>query len=582
MTIGETALIRGATKTVSNTHKKPWQQYLRLLGPEAADLRTIVVYGAASAVLTLAVPLTVDALISNITFGTLLTPLVVLVSILMGCLVMQAVLRALQAWIAEVIERRIFVRVVSDLSWRLPRVDIRSFDRRHGPEMVNRFFDTITLQKSSSKLFLTLTNIVLTTGVGLTVLSFYHPFLLGFAIALLVAITILLFVFGIGGVRTAVDESIAKYEVAAWLQELARNTTAFCTKGGADFAKQRAEHLVDEYITARRKHYRILFRQICSSFGLQILASTAVLAIGGWLVIDQQLTVGQLIASELIVTAVVSNITKLGSVLDSWYDVCAASDKLGHLIDLPLERQNGDALAPSEQGVALHMESVRCAIDPGTALAALHDLTLTVAAGERVALTGAAGGDSSLLLDVLFGLREPVSGHVTVDGLDLRQLRLDQTRDAFALVHGTEIVDGTILDNLRFGRADVSPNAVRNALQEVALWDDVMSLPKGLETTLTTGGGPLTASQATRLMLARAILGEPRLLLLDGPLDALTPAVRRKVLPSLFDKRHRWTVLIATNVADVIAACDRVFDCESAACSVELDQLTAGGEEQQP
>ena len=100
MTIGQTALNRGATKTVSNTHKKPWQQYLRLLGPEAADLRTIVVYGAASAVLTLAVPLTVDALISNITFGTLLTPLVVLVSILMVCLVMQAVLRALQAWIA--------------------------------------------------------------------------------------------------------------------------------------------------------------------------------------------------------------------------------------------------------------------------------------------------------------------------------------------------------------------------------------------------------------------------------------------------------------------------------------------------
>lgn len=566
---------------MSNTHKKPWQQYLRLLSPEAADLRTIVVYGAASAVLTLAVPLTVDALISNITFGTLLTPLVVLVGILMGCLLLQGVLRALQAWIAEVIERRIFVRVVSDLSWRLPRVDIRAFDRSHGPELVNRFFDTMTVQKSSSKLFLALTNIVLTTGVGLTVLSFYHPFLLGFAIALLVAISILLFVFGIGGVRTAVNESIAKYDVAAWLQELARNTTAFCTKGGADFAHQRAERLVDTYVTARRKHFRILFRQICSSLGLQILASTSVLAIGGWLVIDQQLTVGQLIASELIVTAVVANITKLGSVLESWYDVCAASDKLGHLIDLPLERQSGDSLDSSTKGVALHLESVRCAIDPGTELAELHDLTMTVKAGERVALTGAAGGDSSLLLDVLFGLREPLSGHVTVDGLDQRQLRLDETRDAFALVHGTEIVDGTILDNLRFGRQNVSPTAVRNALQEVALWDEVMSLANGLDTELTTGGGPLTASQATRLMLARAILGEPRLLLLDGPLDALTPTVRRKVLPSLFDKRHAWTVLVATNAPDVIDACDRTFDCESAACAIELDPKSQDDKESQ-
>ncbi|MFT4512562.1 MAG: putative ABC transport system ATP-binding protein [Planctomycetota bacterium] len=564
---------------MADSLKKPWRQYLRLLGPEAPDLRTIVVYGAASAVLTLAVPLTVDALISNITFGTLLTPLVVLVSILLGCLVMQGVLRALQAWIAEVIERRIFIRVVSDLSWRLPRVDIRAFDRRHGPEYVNRFFDTITVQKSSSKLFLELTNIVLTTVVGLAVLSFYHPFFLMFAIGLLVAVAILIFGFGVGGVRTAVTESVAKYEVAAWLQELARNTTAFCTKGGAEFAAERANQLVSTYVTARRRHFRVLFRQICSSYGLQIFAGTTVLAIGGWLVIDQQLTVGQLIASELIVTAVVANITKLGSVLETWYDVCAASDKLGHLVDLPLERQTGELLTHNAPGVAVHLESVRCSASENTELGNLHDLTLTVKPGERVALTGAAGGDSSLLLDVLYGLREPIAGHVTVNGLDLRQLRLDQTRDEFALVHGTEIVDGSIIDNLRFGREEVSPTDVRDALIDVGLWDEIMTLPQGLETELTTGGGPLTAGQATRLMLARAILGEPRLLLLDGPLDALTPSNRETVLKRLFDKRHQWTVLIATNNSDVIAACDRTFDCESAHGEVAVGDAVNDGEE---
>ncbi|MFK7741711.1 MAG: ABC transporter transmembrane domain-containing protein, partial [Planctomycetota bacterium] len=315
---------------MANSNRKPWQQYWRLLRPEAPDLRTIIVYGAASAVLTLAVPLTVEALISNITFGTLLTPLVVLVGVLLGCLVLQGALGALQAWIAEVVERRIFVRVVSDLSWRLPRVDIRAFDSHHGPELVNRFFDTVTVQKSSSKLFLELTNIVLTTGVGMIVLSFYHPFLLGFVLALVVAIIVLVFGLGVGGVRTAVRESISKYEVAAWLQELARHTTAFCTKGGAEFAQQRAETLVGTYVDARRRHFRVLYRQIISALGLQVLASTAVLAIGGWLVIDQQLTPGQLVASELIVTAVVANITKLSSVLESWYDVCAASDNLGH------------------------------------------------------------------------------------------------------------------------------------------------------------------------------------------------------------------------------------------------------------
>ena len=556
---------------MSKSTARPWQQYARLLRPEAPDLRTIVVYGAASAVLTLAVPLTVDALISNITFSTLLAPLVVLVGVLLGCLVLQGVLGALQAWIAEVIERRIFVRVVGDLAWRLPRVEIGAFDRAHGPEKVNRFFDTVTVQKSSSKLFLEVTNIVLTTGVGMMVLAFYHPFLLVFVLALLAAIAVLVFVFGLGGVRSAVDESVAKYEVAAWLQELARHTTAFCTKGGADFARRRAERLVGSYVSARKRHFRVLFRQICSALGLQVVASTSVLAIGGWLVIDQQLTPGQLVASELIVTAVVANITKLGSVLESWYDVCAASDKLGHLLDLPLERQTGAEPEFSGDGVALELNDVRCALDNGQDLGDLRDLSLDVKPGERIALTGPAGGDASLLLDVLYGLRQPVHGHVTVDGLDLRQLRLDRTRDEFALVHGTEIVEGTLLDNLKFGRDDVSITEIRDALRDVGLWDIVLALPDGLETRIATGGQPLTPSQASQLMLARAILAEPRLLLLDGALDRLTPTLRRRVIAHLFDEKHRWTMLVATNERDVIAACDRSLDCDTAACAVEGD-----------
>ena len=552
---------------MTSQEKTPWQQYARLLRPEAADLRTIVVYGAASAVLTLGVPLTVDALISNITFGTLLTPLVVLVAVLLGCLLLQGLLGALQAWIAEVVERRIFVRVVGDLAWRLPRVDIRAFDRTHGPELVNRFFDTVTVQKSSSKLFLEVTNIALTTSVGMTVLAFYHPFLLVFVMALLAAIALLVFVFGAGGVRTAVAESAAKYEVAKWLQELARHTTAFCTQGGADFARRRAERLAGDYIQARRRHFRVLFRQICSALGLQVLASTAVLAIGGWLVIDQQLTPGQLVASELIVTAVVANITKLGSVLESWYDVCAASGKLGHLIDLPLERQTGASPEVIGTGVELELREVRCSTEHGQGVS---DLSLKVAPGERVALTGPAGGDASLLLDVLYGLRQPASGHVTVDGLDLRQLRLDRTRDQFALVHGTEIVEGTLLDNLAFGREDVPATEVRDALRDVGLWDEVLALPDGLETRLVTGGQPLTPSQASQLMLARAVLGEPRLLLLDGALDKLTPSLRRRVIAHLFDERHKWTMLVATNQPDVIDACDRTLDCGAAACAVEV------------
>ena len=540
-------------------HLLPWWRFLHLLRPEAGDMATIVVYGAAGAVLALAVPLTVDALISNIFFGTLLTPLLVLVGVLLGCLLLQAVLRALQAYVAEVIERRIFVRVAGDLAWRLPRVDIAAFDRRHGPELLNRFFDTITVQKSSSKLLIAVTNIVLQSGVGMAVLAFYHPFLLVFVLCLLLAVLVLVFGLGLGGVRTSIAESVAKFEVGAWLQEIARHTTAFCTKGGAEFARQRTDELCRDYLHARRRHFRVLFRQICGSLGLQVIAGCAVLAIGGWLVIDQQLTPGQLVASELIVTAVVANLTKLGEVLQGFYDACAASDKLGHLIDLPLERQAGDQLAAG-RGAALGLHTVRCGVPDNPH--SLCEFDLTIAAGERLALVGSPGGSASHVLDVIYGLRQPTQGHVTVAGLDLRQLRLDTMRDAMALVHGTEIVEGSLRENLLFGRDGVPPETVRDALQAVSLWNEVLALPQGLDTPLSTRGYPLSSSQSSRLMIARAILSAPRLLLLDGALDVLDAAVRSDVVAHLFDRAHDWTALVVTQMPDVIAACDRHLDLE--------------------
>lgn len=546
----------------------PWRRYLGLLRPEASDMLTIVVYGAGSAVLTLAVPLTVDALISNIIFVALLTPLVVLVAVLLGCLVLQGILRVLQVYVVEVIERRIFVRVAGDLAWRLPRVRIEAFDQRHGPELVNRFFDTLTIQKSSSKLLIAVTNVVLQTGVGMAVLAFYHPFLLILVLVMLLALLGIVLL-GLRGVRTSIAESICKFEVAAWLQELARHTTAFCTHGGAEFATARANELCRSYVQARKLHFGIWFRQVCSGVVLQIFAATAVLGIGGWLVIDQQLTPGQLVASELIVAAVIANFTKLDSILKDWYDVCTAADKVGHLMDLPLERQGGEALAASQRGVRVELKGVSCGA-PGNKNS-LHEFNLVVGAGERMALVGSTGASGSHLLDVLFGLREPLQGYVTIDGLDLRQLRLDRTRDDFALVHGTEIVEGTIRENLLFGRAEIGPERVRDALLAVGLWQEVLDLPSGLETQISTRGTPLSVSQASRLMLARAILSEPRLLLLDGAIDVLTMPIRQQVMKHLFDRRHGWTVLVVTQEPDVVAACDRRIEFE------ETAPLTSGG-----
>jgi len=253
-------------------------------------------------------------------------------------------------------------------------------------------------------------------------------------LGLVAAVAVIVFGFGWRGTRNAVAESIAKYEIAAWLQELARQTEAFRTKGGADFAAARADELCRRYIEARRCHFRIWFRQFLGSVVLQIIAATAVLAVGGWRVIEQQLTPGQLVASELIVTAVAGNLIKVADVLKDWDDACVSADKLGHLVDLPLERQDGAALPAGGKGVAVDLRGVACAV-PGEG-AARQGFDLSIRAGERVALVGSTGGAASYVLDALFGLRDPVAGTITIDGLDLRQLRLDATRGVDATAAG--------------------------------------------------------------------------------------------------------------------------------------------------
>jgi ABC-type bacteriocin/lantibiotic exporter with double-glycine peptidase domain len=536
-------------------HMGPSRRLLGLLWPERSEIVTLLIFAVAVGVLTLAIPLTVDALVSNVAFGSLLLPLIVLALVLFGCLLLSGAVRALQVYVLEVLQRRIFVRVAADLAWRLPRVRTDALDRAHGPELVNRFFDVLTVQKGTAMLLLDGITVVLSALVGLTVLAFYHPFLLGFAVVLIVALFFIVFVMGRGAVRTAIAESLAKYEVAGWLEELVRHPTAFRTAGGAELALDRLDQHARRYLMARRSHFRILLSQIVGSLLLQAVAATALLTLGGWLVISNQLTLGQLVASELIVSLVVSNVAKLGKHLETWYDMLAATDKLGHLADLPVEREGGEARHAETAGIPVEAEHVTYAYGGPHGAVSLPDLK--IAAGERVALVGPGGSGASTLLDLLYGLREPHHGHIVLDGLDTRQWRLGSLREDVALVRDPEVAEGTVVENVRMGRGGMSLVEVRTALEAAAVWEEILDLPAGLNTGLTTGGRPLSYGQALRLTLARALAGSPRLLLLDGTLDRLAPAVRERVCRSVFAPDRGWTVVVVSQLEDVLRHCGR-------------------------
>jgi ABC-type bacteriocin/lantibiotic exporter with double-glycine peptidase domain len=535
----------------------PIKRFMGLIQPEMKDVWTLASFSVITGLLYLALPLAVNALVSNLAFGTQSAPfqqaLLVIALALFAFLLLSAVIRGLQYYVAEVIQRRIFVRVAADIAYRLPRVKADSLDGVHAPEMVNRFLDVVTVQKSTAMLLLDGINLVLGGFIGLVVLGFYHPFLLAFTLVLVLALGFIVFGLGRGAVSTSIQESICKYDVVNWLEELARYPRLFKGPGGYQLASVRADELARSFLSARSSHFRILFRQISGLLLLEVIASSALLMVGGWLVLKAQLTLGQLVASELIVSAVVASLSKLAKKFEAWYDALSAVDKLGHLVDLEIEAEDGDFPRVKGGGLNVEVDNLTFAYPNGREV--LANVSFAVRAGGRVALTGSQGSGCSTMLDLLLALRFPSSGHITVDGLDLRSWYLEELRGSVMLVRSQDIVNGTIAENIRLGRPEVGLDDVQAALKAVGLFEDIMALAAGVQTSLVTGGLPLSSRQRTRLLLARAIVLKPKLLLLDDVFDGMDTASMSELTDVILDPERPWTVIIGTRDPLVAAKC---------------------------
>ena len=534
---------------------RPLNRLVELLKPEWSDIWLVLVFAFVVGLLMLATPIAVESLVNTVAFGRFLQPVVVLALILFTFLSFSAAVRALQSWVVELIQRRLFARIAGDLAFRLPRTTTEAADGIYMPELANRFFDVVTVQKVAAQLLLDGVGLILTAVIGMAVLAFYHPWLLGFDVVMVSCIAFIIVVLGRGAVSSAIKESKNKYYMASWLEDVGRCPTAFRTDGGADLALERTDRLVHQYLEARQKHFRILMRQILFALGLQAVASTVLLGLGGWLVISGQLTLGQLVAAELIVTVIVGAFAKLGKHMESFYDLLAAVDKLGALFDLPTEHHDGILEFGTDRPAALRLQDVQYR----TRLSSVFwkPVSLRLASGTSLAVVGAAGSGKSMLVDLICGLRSPVAGHIAIDDTDPQDVRPDVLRSHVAVARRGEIFHGTLAENVHLHRETMTSADMRAALEIVGLYDKVLELSDGFETQLDGSGAPLSATQQDLLCLARAIAGRPRLLLLDGLLDALADEHVDHILAELLAEDFPCSVIVTTSRSTIAAACDQ-------------------------
>lgn len=534
----------------------PLHRLFGLLRGERHDLLLVLLFSLGTGLLYLATPIAVQALVNTVALGGMLQPLIVLAFILFVFLSFGGVIYVLQTYLVELIQRRIFIGVSADLSRRLPRVDSEVYDRHNGAELVNRFFDVVTIQKTGATLLLSGLATVLQAVVGLLVLAAYHPLLLVFDIVLTGLIAFVLFVLGRKAVDTAIEESKAKYALAAWLETVARNMLTFKSAGGPEFAQQRSDALAHVYLANRKRHYRVVLRQTIGAVALHAVAGTSLLAIGGLLVIEGQLTLGQLVAAELIVSGVLSSFAKFGKQLEGFYDLMAGVDKLGHLLDLPLERQGGETF-DNKTAAELKVVDLNFAYHSQHVL--IDGLSFDLPAGENLALLCPSGGGKTTLADLLAGLRLPSGGRIELNGVDLSDLSLQSLRRQVAIVNRREVIEDSIIENVRLGRREIDNAEIREALDALGLSQEIKRLSEGLQTELTAGGAPLASSQLSRLLIARGLVGRPNLLVIDGILDDLDEASREQIYRVLFRPEHGFSLLVLTRFREVAERCQRMI-----------------------
>jgi putative ABC transport system ATP-binding protein len=502
-----------------------WRQAGRwlaeIVGPDVAYVRLALIYGVAISLLSLATPISVQLLINSVANIALPAPLWTLAGLLFALLLFVAGLSATRFWVMALFERRFFARVVAEITVRAVHAQNPFFGDQNRSDLFNRYFDLVVVQKAVPSLAIGAFTIILQSVVGLVVTSFYHPFFLGFNALLILAVVLIWMIWSRGAIRSAVALSHAKHDAARWLESVGGSNGFYKSSRHLDFAMDRSEAVTAAYVARHRRYFRYSFAQTVGFLLLYAFASAALLALGGSLILRGELSIGQLVAAELILSGVFYGVSQLGWYLDTLYDLIASAEELSLLYAIPQEPAVAVAGQAPDDG-AVRLDGV--VVD-----GARFDFAL--AAGEQL-VTLADGGAERLLALTLKRHIVPEQGLVTVGGADMATFDMYLLRSEVMVLDRPTIVEVTVREYLTLALAGATSGAMLEALGAVGLRDRIGTLPQGLDTPLAASGYPLSIGEVMALKLANALLVRPRVLMLSQlydliPTDRLAAVLRR-------------------------------------------------------
>ena len=533
--------------------QSPVARIWNLVQEEKHDITSIYFYAIFSGLIQLSLPVGIQAIIGFVLGGTLSASLVVLITLIVTGVLFVGLLQVAQMKIIEKIQQKIFVRYSFAFASRIPKLDLKKVDDYYLPELVNRFFDTVSLQKSISKLLLDLPAAMIQILFGLILLSFYHPAFILFGVILVLLLWLILYATGSKGLQSSLAESSYKYAVAGWFEELARVVKSFKFSVGSQLHIKKADEKTVNYLQARTKHFLILVFQYKTLVAFKVAITAAMLIVGVILLLNQQINIGQFVAAEIIVIAVINSVEKIISNLDSVYDVLTSVEKIGKLTDKPIE-QPGSYLLQASNGISLQAQSLTFGYDDRPVV---NNLSFNIKEGEKCSIAGSDGTGKSTLLKLLTGVYKDFSGSLLINHTPIGNYDLASLRSATGIFFLYEnIFHGTLWENLTMGR-NVDKAYLDSLFQQTGLTSFLQSLPLGYDTELDPTGKRLPLNVVHKILLVRALAHQPKLLLLEEPWRGLDESYKASVQKLLFALPA--TVVVITNDETFIKKANQVI-----------------------
>lgn len=539
----------------------PLKRFYNLLKLDKKDVYQIIIYAAFSGLISLSLPLGIQAIVNFIQGGQISVSWKVLILIVTMGVALVGILTLMQLRITENLQQKIFIRSSFEFAYRLPKISFNALYDEYPPEIANRFFDTLAIQKGTSKLLLDFTTALLQVGLGLILLSLYHPFFILFGIVLLIMLYII-FKFSFDqGLYTSLKESSYKYKVVYWLQEIARNKNSFIKKNNFDYALNKNDQLVNNYLNYREKHFNVIQTQFSQLIIYKVLITAGLLLVGGYLVLDQKMNIGQFVAAEIIILLIINSVEKLIVGLETLYDVLTAVEKIGMVTDLEIYESNKKPESDLSE-THLTIETVdMCFRYPDDDKDTIKGINLKITPGEKVFVAGVNNSGKTTLVRLLSGYLSPSSGIIYMNESVMKRSESGYYKNYTGLVMQDDtLFEGSLLENLTFNNPKVSNEDIKWALDAVGLTVIVKRLPNGLDTIINSDGRHLTRSVIQKILIARAIISRPKVLFLEEPTISMDPSASRQIIDFLVSPENSWTIIVSSIDEYWKMACNREID----------------------